>query len=277
MSRHQIAVAQPLPNHPINNQLHLVEGVARALVVAPGELGHVAVQVLLAHVVVGAVVSTLENRPEALDSLGVCHPVNELADAVLAYVLPALPFIRFLFGILGWILNVVVAVLAVTVFAAAHITREDGNRLTTQVTRQGWLFLPALILRPPLMLLGLILGYFVFLAGIGLFNQVWLPQMRDAAASGGLGPVGFLAMLALYVIVAYGLMNASFKLIDLLPSAVLDWIGGRAGAGDDASERTGSAAVGGISRGGGAPYRRPRPARRRVRGRLIVPRPACIP
>ena len=171
-----------------------------------------------------------------------------IAGAVLAYVLPALPFIRFLFGILGWILNVAVAVLAVTVFAAAHVTREDGNRLTTQVTRQGWLFLPALVLRPALMLLGLILGYFVFLAGIGLFNQVWLPQMRDAGASGGLGPVGFLAMLALYVIVAYGLMNASFKLIDLLPGAVLDWIGGRAGAGDDGSERTGGAAVAGISR-----------------------------
>ena len=129
-------------------------------------------------------------------------------------------------------------------------TREDGNRLTVQATRQGWLFLPALVLRPALMLLGLILGYFVFLAAMGLFNQVWLPQMRDAGASGGLGPVGFLAMLALYVIVAYGLMNASFKLIDLLPSAVLDWIGGRAGAGEDGSERTGGAAVAGISRMG---------------------------
>ena len=171
-----------------------------------------------------------------------------ISGAVLAYVLPAIPFIRFLFGILGWILNVAIAVLAVTVFAAAHVTREDGNRLTTQATRQGWLFLPALVLRPALMLLGLILGYFVFLAGIGLLNQVWLPQMRDAGASGALGPVGFLAMLALYVIVAYGLMNASFKLIDLLPSAVLDWIGGRAGAGDDGSERTAGAAVGGISR-----------------------------
>ena len=173
-----------------------------------------------------------------------------VAGAVLAYVLPALPFIRFLFGILGWILNVAVAVLAVTVFAAAHVTREDGNRLTVQATRQGWLFLPALVLRPALMLLGLILGYFVFLAAMGLFNQVWLPQLRDAGASGGLGPVGFLAMLALYVIVAYGLLNASFKLIDLLPAAVLDWIGGRAGAGDDGSERTGGAAVAGISRVG---------------------------
>ncbi len=173
-----------------------------------------------------------------------------IAGAVLAYVLPALPFIRFLFGILGWILNVAIAVLSVTVFAAAHVTREDGDRLTVQATRQGRLFLPALVLRPALMLLGLILGYFVFLAGIGLFNQVWLPQMRDAGASDGLGPVGFLAMLALYVIVAYGLMNASFKLIDLLPGAVLDWIGGRAGAGEDGGERTGGAAVAGMGRMG---------------------------
>ena len=136
---------------------------------------------------------------------------------MLAYVLPALPFIRFLFGILGWILNVAIAVLAVTVFAAAHVTREDGDRLTVQATRQGWLFLPALVLRPALMLLGLILGYFVFLAGIGLF------QPGVAAADARRGRLGwararrFLAMLALYVIVAYGLMNAAFKLIDCCP------------------------------------------------------------
>ena len=174
-----------------------------------------------------------------------------IAGAVLAYLLPALPFIRFLFAILGWIVTVVVAVLAVTVFAAAHVTRGDGNRLATQATRLGWLFLPGLILRPPLMLFGLIAGYFVFLAGIGLFNEVWLPQMRDAGASGGLGPIGFLAMLTLYVMIAYGLMNASFKLIDLLPSAVLDWIGGRGGAGEDGGERVGGAAAGAISRVGG--------------------------
>ena len=88
---------------------------------------------------------------------------------------------RFLFGILGWILNVAIAILAVTVFAAAHVTREDGDRLTVQATRQGWLFLPALVLRPALMLLGLILGYFVFLAGIELFQ----PGMAAADARRG--------------------------------------------------------------------------------------------
>ena len=75
-----------------------------------------------------------------------------------------------LFGVLlGLGLAAVVIVGAVGTYNAA---RESA-------TRQGWLFLPALVLRPALMLLGLILGYFVFLAAIGLFNQVWLPQMRD--------------------------------------------------------------------------------------------------
>ena len=98
-----------------------------------------------------------------------------------------LEYIRFLFGIVGWVVSVVVALLAVTVFAAAHVTRGDGDRLTTEATRQGWLFLPGLFLRPALMLFGLILGYFVFLAGVTLFNATWLPQMRDASASGGSG------------------------------------------------------------------------------------------
>ena len=174
-----------------------------------------------------------------------------IAGIVLAYVLPALPYIRFLFGIVGWVVSVVVALLAVTVFAAAHVTRGDGDRLTTEATRQGWLFLPGLFLRPALMLFGLILGYFVFLAGVTLFNQTWLPQMRDASASGGLGLIGAVTMLAIYTIVCFVLMNSSFKLIELLPAGALEWIGGRGGADGGDAEHTGAVAVGGIGRMGG--------------------------
>ena len=173
-----------------------------------------------------------------------------IAGAVLAFVLPALPFIRFLFGVFGWLVNVVEAVLAVTVFAAAHVTRGQDRGLMVPATRQGWLFLPGLILRPPLMLFGLILGYFVFLAAIGLLNAIWLPQLRDAGASDGLGPIGFLAMLTLYTMLCYALMNGAFKLIDLLPSAVMDWIGGRAGGTDDGAGRLAGAVTGGIARAG---------------------------
>ena len=170
-----------------------------------------------------------------------------IAGCTLAYVLPAIPFIRFLIGVLTWLIAVVEAVLAVTVLAAAHVTRAEGNQFIVSATRQGWLYLPGLILRPALMLFGLIIGYFVFLAGIELLNATWIPRMKDANAAGSLGPIDFLAMLALYVIIAYALINSSFKLIDALPNAVLEWIGGR-GASDDGADRIGTAAAGGAGR-----------------------------
>ena len=173
-----------------------------------------------------------------------------IAGAVLAYFVPAMPFILFLFGVLAWLLAVVEAVLSVTVFAAAHVTRGEGNKLAVEASRYGWLFLPGLILRPALMLFGLIIGYFVFVAMVGLFNEIWVPRLRAVSATGGLGPIDFIAMLAVYVIVVYGLVNASFKLIEILPNAVLEWVGGRASVGDG-GERVGGMVTGGMGRVGG--------------------------
>ena len=179
-----------------------------------------------------------------------------VAGAVLAYFLPAIPFIRFLFGILGWLLAVVEAVLAVTVFLAAHVTRGEGNRLMVEGARQGWLFFPGLLLRPVLMLFGLVMGYFVFVVAMGLFNETWLVRMADASSSGGLGPVSFLAMLAIYVFVAYGILNACFKLIDVLPDAVLGWIGAQ-GTGWVSAGEVGAGVTGGFGRLAGLRGARP--------------------
>ena len=173
-----------------------------------------------------------------------------LAGLVLAYLLPAVPFIRFLFGILTWMLSVIEAVLAITIFAAAHITREDADTLVTRQTRLGWLFLPGLVLRPVLMIFGLVLGYFAFKAIISLLNAVWVPLMQISHAQAGASPLGFLAMLAIYTIVAWTACNACFKLIDILPTHVLTWIGGAAGIDAGGTEGAGIAAVGAASRAG---------------------------
>ena len=61
--RDQIPVHQPLTDHPGNHGVHLVDGVSRAVIMPPRELVDVAAQVFLAHVVVGAVVAPLQQRP----------------------------------------------------------------------------------------------------------------------------------------------------------------------------------------------------------------------
>ena len=170
-----------------------------------------------------------------------------IAGVVLTFVLPLIPFIRFLFGIMTWLMSVVEAFLSITVFAAAHVTRGEGNQLMTSVTRSGWLFLPGLLLRPALMLFGFVLGYWVFVAGIGILNGVFVPYLRDADELVGIGVVGFITMVVVYVFICYTLMNMAFKLIDILPSVVLEWIGGRGSGGAGGTEST----MGGITAGVG--------------------------
>ena len=62
---------------------HLVGGIALTVVVATCKLADVPIQVLFAEVVVGAVVTALEKRPEALYPVRVSHPIDVLANRVL--------------------------------------------------------------------------------------------------------------------------------------------------------------------------------------------------
>lgn len=173
--------------------------------------------------------------------------VLPIAGVTLAYILPMLPFICFLFGILSWLIAIVEAVLAVTIFAAFHISREEGDRLIATTTRQGWMFLSQIVLTPPLMVLGLVLGTFVFLA-MEVLNALWVPQMQRAQASGLADPVGFFAMLVLYTVIAWTLMNSAFRLIDTLLRVILQWIGASPAAGDDGAGRVTALVTGSVSR-----------------------------
>ena len=168
-----------------------------------------------------------------------------LAGLVLAYLVPVLPFVRFLFGILAWLVAVIAAVFAMPVWLAGHTVRGEG--FVTPATRQGWLFLPGLVLRPVLMLFGLVTGYLLFVTIMDTFNDVFRGLVFDAGASDGIGVLGWLAMLAIYLMVVYGLMNGCFKLIDHLPSIAMDWIGGRDGRDGDA-DRLGGGIAGAFGR-----------------------------
>ena len=78
------------------------------------------------------------------------------------------------------------------------------------------------------------------------FPKCATPALRAASAPSASSPCS-----PSNVMIAYGLMNAAFKLIDILPSAVLDWIGGRGGGGDEGGDRVGGAVTGAFSRIGG--------------------------
>ena len=81
-SSDQITIPQPLPIHVARHGFHLVDGVDDSIIVATGKFADISVQVLLTHIVVGAVVAVFEHGPEAFNPVGVRLTPNILTNAV---------------------------------------------------------------------------------------------------------------------------------------------------------------------------------------------------
>lgn len=185
------------------------------------------------------------------------------AGVTLGYMLPLLPFIRFMFGILSWILALIETVIAIPVVALAHI-KMDGEGLSGPMARGAYLLLLQLFLRPTLMVFGLIAALLIFNFMIVVLNEFYTQAVAGATDGGGLNTISLVIYTIIYASLAYAFANASFKAIDMIPNQVLLWIGGPQGQTVDESHRvTGAvsqaASVGGqglsahsIGQGGGS-------------------------
>lgn len=148
------------------------------------------------------------------------------AGVTLAYVLPMIPFIRFMFGILTWILSLFESVIAIPVVALAHI-KMDGEGLASPMARSAYLLLLQLFVRPTLMIFGLIIALLVFNLMIVALNEFYSMAIRSAEGGGSMSAVAAVVYTVMYSALAYAFANASFKAIDQVPQQVLQWIGGQ--------------------------------------------------
>ena len=153
----------------------------------------------------------------------------------LAFIVPAMPFFRSLFGILTWVISVVEAVIAVPLFLALQVGGE-GHRLVSRASYGGYLLVLHAVVRPALMILGLVFGYFVFLAMMELFNWLYVDHLQGLTKSTHMNVLTALVALGMYVVIALGVANAAFKCVDLVPQEVLRWLGSRVRSGSDDGE-----------------------------------------
>lgn len=179
----------------------------------------------------------------------------------LAYYLPAIPYVLWTMGIIGWVILVLESMVAAPLWAAAHAVPE-GEGLAGQHGRQGYMLFMGVLMRPALMVVGFfsayvlmnVVGHFigltftVFIAGMmqdsGMLGALGAASIASGAAGflGGGGPFGFaassattfagmslLTMLATVFIGGGTLIVASHKvfgLITWLPDNVMRWLGG---------------------------------------------------
>lgn len=159
--------------------------------------------------------------------------------AALSIWLPLLPFIRFIFGIVGWLLSLLEAVVLSSLFLLAHLNTRDSG-LYTQSTAPGYQLIFSIVLRPSLMVFGLIGGYLIFNASINLFSDYFHTSILAANNGSSSGLIKVIFYIILYCITAYTIANMSFKAIDSLPEKALEWIGGRTQSQPDHTQDAGN-------------------------------------
>ena len=205
------------------------------------DLGHSAIIVALA--LYGASVAP------HLDFLAVPASIIWAAGALLQLVLPLMPFILWIIAVTGYFLLIVEAVVAVTLWAFAHL-RLEGEGLSGHATR-GWTLLLALLLTPLLMVVGFLVGMMIFRVTAAL-----LLTGIYAAAYGALADANIVikllslpVILLVVIVMQLILIERSFSLVSEFPNRVLKWIDSQADLADQGALGTTRAGLLAVSAG----------------------------
>jgi conjugal transfer/type IV secretion protein DotA/TraY len=148
-----------------------------------------------------------------------------LAGITLAYIIPAIPFLIWTMGVLGWMLILVLGVVAGPLWAAAHVN-PDGDGWAGDRARAGYMILLSLIARPVMMVVGLVAGM-VVLEVAGKVMMVTFGWMIDSVTTGyTFGLLGFATMSLMTFALLLTIARWSFSLIHVVPDRALKAIGG---------------------------------------------------
>ena len=153
-----------------------------------------------------------------------------------SFILPALPFLYWVLSVAGYFLLVIEAVAAASLWAVAHM-RLDGEGISGDAGRYGWLMLLSLMLTPSLMILGYFAGMILFRVVARLFDAGMFYAMSALANASPIVAVFGMIASGLLIIIAYVVMlDRSFSLISAFPSRVLRWVGAEATISDGIAE-----------------------------------------
>ncbi len=146
------------------------------------------------------------------------------AVLLLIFVVPLLPFLRFLMGVLAWAVTLFEAVAAMPIVALAHLS-PVGEGLSGALARQAYMLWLGLFVRPVLTLFGFVIGFLLFVLSVAFLNAMLSPfAQMSMPANDGLMTLANLGLVLLYDVLVYAAVNASFKAIHWLPEKALRWL-----------------------------------------------------
>lgn len=185
---------------------------------------------------------------------------------VMFYYIPLIPFIIFIFAALGWMINVIEAMVAAPLLALGF-THPEGEGLLSSYVEPGVGLIVSVFLTPSMMIIGFIAAYSLSYVGIWVLNQglfgtipgangtthSMLGYIQQQASPTSITLVfGMPLFLVIYVSLVITILNQAFSLIHVIPDKVMRWIKLQSQTIGDKVGDALSAAKGGIEQGGSA-------------------------
>jgi conjugal transfer/type IV secretion protein DotA/TraY len=183
--------------------------------------------------------------------------IGAAAGFIMYYIIPLLPFIYFFFAVAGWVKAIFEAMVGVPLWALAHI-RISGDGLPGDAAMQGYFLILEIMVRPILIVFGLIASVSIYAASVHVLNDIFNLAVANVGgvdmdavmnnpavnAENLRGSVDTFFYTIMYAILVYMLGMSCFKLIDLIPGSMLRWLGSNAQAFTDSGEASANQLVG---------------------------------
>lgn len=143
---------------------------------------------------------------------------------VLAYYLPAIPFIRWVSALAGWVILIIESLIAAPLWICAHALPE-GEGAAGQHGKRGYMLFLGILIRPPLMVAGFFCAIILLNVLGRLLGQGFEFFIAGASQTKVIGITGTIAMAVILGTIVMILANKFFTLIHYLPEHVTNWIG----------------------------------------------------
>lgn len=143
---------------------------------------------------------------------------------LVAYVVPAMPFLIWVAAIVGWIVLSLEAVTAAPLWLIGH-SLPEGEGFAGNHGRQGYLLVLGILLRPVLLVLSMFLCMIIMQATGSLVNSLFAPFTKSMQALGSLGIVGNIFLFVFLAGTVALLTWKTFDLVTAMPDRIIRWIG----------------------------------------------------
>lgn len=174
-----------------------------------------------------ALIPTVNYGSSTLSALlGVMGKGMFMGGVMLGIYLPILPLLRVAMAVLTWITSVFEAVVMVPIAALAHLSSE-GEGLAGGA-RTAWILWLNVLLRPVLVVMGFVGAMLIFNSFAIYFHQSFMHGVELARAQMGIMRwiVSVFTYSIVYIVTLYTAANTTFKLLDIIPDAMMRWMGG---------------------------------------------------